>query len=34
MTEILRPQQSDLDAIEQIYARVHDDEEKGLACAW
>lgn len=31
MTEILRPQQSDLDAIEQIYTRVHDDEEKGLA---
>ena len=31
MTEILRPQQSDLDAIEQIYTRVHNDEEKGLA---
>ena len=31
MTEILRAHPSDLDAIEQIYTRVHDDEEKGLA---
>ena len=31
MTEILRAHPLDLDAIEQIYTRVHDDEEKGLA---
>lgn len=31
MIEILRAHPSDLDAIEQIYTRVHDDEEKGLA---
>lgn len=31
MTEILRAHPSDLDAIEQIYTRVHGDEEKGLA---
>lgn len=31
MIEILRAHPSDLDAIEQIYTRVHGDEEKGLA---
>ena len=31
MIEILRAHPSDLDAIEQIYTRVHDDEEKGFA---
>ena len=31
MIEILRAHPSDFDAIEQIYTRVHDDEEKGLA---